>query len=239
MAKQRILQEVIILREYLGLSWWHIAKQVCKCNERQRIAKTALSLYGRYKRYRYKQQERKEYDNKENMQDRDQYTGHPGFQHLSQVSVRLLPASYRDLKLAAGSREERHKWELLELVDYFYNKINLSAHDPERVWLAGLHKHALLVMQHINLGKANAQHLNSEGRKSASVEALAFIYVVFELTLSNTPFYHKLRELWLVILSFMPEQRRRRERKIRELITRIAELEAKVTKYKLALVASL
>ena len=137
--------------------------------------------------------------------------------------------------MTARDRKERHKYELLQLIDWFYNEIGLSKYDEDNHWLFSLHKIAGYVIKHVDLDKANAQYIRNNAKRSVSAPALAFVYVTFELALTNTPFYHLMRDVWRLILEMLPAQRKRRERKLEDLIREIGRLEAEVARYKLAM----
>ena len=234
MSKTKQIEEVAALREYLNLSFWQIAKLLCNNCTREQVARKALSLYGQYKNYKkrveenHKDKEMK-YATEENMQ------AEYDFNMLQHSSIMLLHNSYKNLKIRARDKEERHRYELLELIDWFYNKINLDKYDEDKYWLFNLHKTASIVLQHVNLSKANAQYINNSAKRSVSASALAFVYVTFELTLNNTTLYNLMRSVWNTILEVLPNQKKRRERKLKELISEIERLESKVVRYKLSL----
>lgn len=234
MSKTKQVEEVAALHEYLNLSFWQIAKLFCNKCTRDQVARKALSLYGQYKNYKKRVEknnnsEEMKYANEENMQFEHD------FSMLQHSNVMLLHNSYKNLKIRARNREERHKYELLELIDWFYNKVGLDKYDEDRYWLFNLHKTASIVLQHVDLTKANAQYINNSVKRSVSASALAFVYVVFELTLNNTTLYNLMRKVWSTILEILPNQKRRRERKLNELIHEIERLESKVVRYKLSL----
>ncbi|MHA1589629.1 MAG: hypothetical protein ACTSVA_03365 [Candidatus Njordarchaeales archaeon] len=214
------IEQIIFLRDKLGLSWWQIGKIVYPEME---PSKAALKAYGYYKWYKERTissiqtissavQVTDELYVKSKL--REEYE--PLF--IGDLRKKRI-ALARQLKYAKDRERDRiyreiNRIKLLELLIIIYDSIGLSRYDYERMWLMTIYSVGRKLVKRIDLSKDRVKW-SRRGIDHLSEEAAAFLYAVYFVVLYNTRYQRLLEKIREIIYGLM--RGRSRERKIRKI----------------------
>ena len=207
-----ITRAIIVLRDLVGLSFRRIAREVYGSDE----SKYILKVYGLYiKATRYTR-------NNSSVELGITVDGGitPSRSRGFEPTVRLGTMPRRTRRILMDKRE-RHKEELLRLLEIVYDQLGLAGYDQSRQLLFGLNAFGNKILENLDLDKVYADY-KKDGRTSIHIDALAFLYVTYYIATYGTRYSILMPRIWEWILNILPK--RSREKKLQQIKSRIKEL---------------
>ena len=205
---------IVVLRDVVGLSWNAIAREVYGSSEPRLV----LKAYGLY------------YKAKSGGSGRNSVSKDPGIvvddgivpdhNDTAPPTTRLGTMS-RKRKRILMNRRERHREELLRLLEIVYDQLGLAEYDQSRQLLFGLNAFGSKILENLDLDKVYADY-KRDGRASIHVDALAFLYVTYYVTTYGTRYSVLMPRIWEWILGILPK--RGREKRLQQIKVKIKEL---------------